>query len=52
MKHSIYDKIFLGFLVAFLCAFILVVIYSTNASKEALVKEKTEVITNQAYLIT
>ncbi len=52
MKHSIFDKIFLGFLVAFLCAFILVVIYSTNASKEALVKEKTEVITNQAYLIT
>ena len=52
MKHSIFDKIFLGFLVAFLCAFILVAIYSTNASKEALVKEKTEVITNQAYLIT
>lgn len=52
MKHSIFDKIFLGFLVVFLCAFILVVIYSTNASKDALVKERTEVITNQAYLIT
>lgn len=51
MKHSIFDKIFLGFLCVFLAAFILVVIYSTNASKEALVKEKTEVITNQAYLI-
>ncbi len=51
MKHSLFDKIFLGFLVIFLSAFILVVIYSTHASKEALIKEKTEVITNQTYLI-
>ena len=52
MKHSLFDKIFLGFLLIFLSSFILVVIYSTNASKEALIKERTEVITNQAYLIT
>lgn len=51
MKHSLFDKIFLGFLVIFLSAFIVVVIYSTNASKDALVKERTEVITNQTYLI-
>ena len=51
MKHSLFDKIFLGFLVIFLSAFILVVIYSTHASKEALIKEKTEAISHQAYLI-
>lgn len=51
MKHSLFDKIFLGFLFLSLAVFILVVIYSTNASKEALIEEKTEVITNEAFLI-
>lgn len=51
MKHSLFDKIFLGFLVFSLAVFIIVVIYSTDASKNALIKEKTAVITNETILI-
>lgn len=51
MKHSLFDKIFLGFLFLSIAVFILVVIYSTDASKDALIEEKTAVITNEAFLI-
>jgi len=51
MKHSLFDKIFLGFLFLSIAVFILVVIYSTKASKNALIEEKTAVITNEAFLI-
>lgn len=51
MKHSLFDKIFLGFLVFSIAVFILVVIYSTDASKDALIEEKTAVITNETILI-
>lgn len=51
MKHSLFDKIFLGFLVFSLAVFIIVVIYSTDASKDALIEEKTAVITNETILI-
>ena len=51
MKHSLFDKIFLGFLFLSIAVFILVVIYSTKASQNALIEEKTAVITNEAFLI-
>lgn len=51
MRHTLFDKIFLGFLFLSIGVFILVVIYSTDASQDALIEEKTAVITNEAYLI-
>lgn len=51
MKHSLFDKIFLGFLFLSLAVFGLLVVYSTYATKKALVEEKTEVLTNEAFLI-
>lgn len=51
MKHSLFDKIFLGFLVLFLGVFALITFYSTYATREALIEEKNEVIGNEARLI-
>ncbi|MCM1287888.1 MAG: cell wall metabolism sensor histidine kinase WalK [Clostridium sp.] len=51
MKHSLFDRIFLGFLIIFIAAFTLLVFYSTYTTKKALVAEKSEVLTNEAYLI-
>lgn len=51
MKHTLFDKIFLGFLFLSIAVFILVVIFSTKASKNALIEEKKTVISNEAYLI-
>lgn len=51
MKHSLFDKIFLGFLFLSIGVFFLVVIYSTDAAKDALIEEKTTVIRNEAFLI-
>ncbi len=51
MKHSLFDKIFLGFLFLSIAVFSLVLFYSTYATKQALVKEKTEVLTNETLLI-
>ena len=51
MKHSLFDKIFLGFLFMSLALFGLLAFYSGYATKKALVEEKTEVLTNEAFLI-
>lgn len=51
MKHSLFDRIFLGFLFVFLGAFGLLIFYSTYTTRQALVAEKSEVLINQAYLI-
>lgn len=51
MKHSLFDRIFLGFLIAFIAAFGLIVFYSTYATKKALVEQTSDVLTNEAYLI-
>ena len=51
MKHSLFDKIFLGFLVLFIAVFGLITLYSTYATKRALIEEKTEVLTNETFLI-
>ena len=51
MKHSLFDKIFLGFLFLLLAVFSIVVIYSTLATKQALVDDRTQVLTNETFLI-
>lgn len=52
MKHSLFDKIFLGFLFLSLALFGLLVFYSTYATKKALVEDRTAVLTNEAFLIS
>ncbi|MDE6024766.1 MAG: cell wall metabolism sensor histidine kinase WalK [Lachnospiraceae bacterium] len=51
MKHSLFDRIFLSFLFIFLATFTVLIFYSSYATKKALVAEKSEVLTNEAYLI-
>ncbi|MCM1272012.1 MAG: cell wall metabolism sensor histidine kinase WalK [Clostridium sp.] len=51
MKHSLFDRIFLSFLLIFLATFTVLIFYSSYATKKALVAEKSEVLTNEAYLI-
>ncbi len=51
MKHSLFDKIFLGFLILFIAVFSLITIYSTYSTKQALVEEKTEILNNETLLI-
>lgn len=51
MKHSLFDKIFLGFLALFIAVFFLLVFYSTSTTKKALISEKKEVLTNEAFLV-
>lgn len=51
MKHSLFDKIFLGFLFLSIAVFSLLVFYSTYATKKALTDEKTDVLTNEAFLV-
>lgn len=51
MKHSVFDKIFLGFLALFIAVFGLIIFYSTYATRQALVEEKTDVLSNETILI-
>lgn len=51
MKHSLFDKIFLGFLFVFIVAFMVMVLYASSSSRTALVNERIEVLTNETYLI-
>ena len=51
MKHSLFDKIFLGFLFLLIAVFGLITFYSTYATRQALVEEKTEVLSNETLLI-
>lgn len=51
MKHSLFDKIFLGFLFLSLAVFSLLVFYSTYATKKSLLSEKKDALTNEAFLV-
>lgn len=51
MRHSIFDKIFLGFLFLSIAVFGLTVFYSTYATRQTLIEERTEVLTNETFLI-
>lgn len=51
MKRSFFDVIILGFTLFSLLVFLVLVYYSTTITRKALVEEKTEVLTNEAFLI-
>jgi signal transduction histidine kinase len=51
MKRSFFDTIILGFLFLSLMLFALLVFYSTYTTRKALVDDKIEVLTNEAFLI-
>lgn len=51
MKHSLFDKIFLGFLVLLLAIFSLLIFYTTRATKEVLVEDRTVALSNETFLI-
>lgn len=51
MKHSLFDKIFLGFLLLLISVFALLVFYSTKATNDALVEDRTETLSNETLLI-
>lgn len=51
MKHSFFDKIFLGFLFLFLAVFFVIVLYSANASRRVLIEERANNLTNETFLI-
>lgn len=51
MKHSIFDKLFLGFLFLSIAVFGLTVFYSTYVTRKTLIEERTEVLTNETFLI-
>lgn len=52
MKHSILDKIFLGFLLLSIAVFTLLVVYSTNLTKSFLAKERSKTLLNEVKLIS
>lgn len=51
MKHSFFDKIFLGFLFLFLAVFFVIVLYSANATRRVLIEERANNLTNETFLI-
>ena len=51
LRHSLFDKIFMSFLVIFTVCFGFIVLYASNVTKNMLVDERTEVLTNEAFLI-
>lgn len=51
MKHTLFDKFFLGFLLLFFAVFTVLIFYSTHAARQALILEKKENMINEATLI-
>lgn len=51
MKRSFFDIIILIFTLFSIVVFLSIVFYSTNSTRKALIEEKTEVLTNEAFLI-
>lgn len=51
LRHSLFDKIFITFLLVFTVCFGFIVIYSSHVTRNMLVDERTEVMTNEAFLI-
>ena len=50
MKRSFFDIIFLGFLFLFVSVFFILVFYSSNTTRRALIEEKADNLTNEAFL--
>lgn len=51
LRHSLFDKIFISFLLMFAVVFSVLVFYSSSVTKKMLIEERTEVLTNEAFLI-
>ena len=51
MQHSIFDRIYLAFLITLIASFGIIIAYTTFASRSALTKEKEDTLTNEAQLI-
>ncbi len=51
MQHSIFDRIYLTFLLTLIASFGIIIAYTTFASKSALTQEKEDTLTNEAQLI-
>ncbi len=51
MRRSLFDKIFISFLAIFTATFGFIVIYTSRVTRNMLVDERTEVLTNEAFLI-
>lgn len=51
LKHSLFDKIFMTFLAIFTVCFGFIVLYASYVTRDMLVDERTEVLTNEAFLI-
>lgn len=51
LKHSLFDKIFITFLAIFTICFAFIVLYASRVTRNMLVDERTEVLTNEAFLI-
>ena len=51
MQHSIFDRIYLTFLIALIASFGIIIAYTTFASRRALTTEKEDTLTNEAQLI-
>ncbi len=51
LRHSLFDKIFISFLVIFTVCFGFIVLYASHVTRSMLVDDRTEVLTNEAFLI-
>lgn len=51
MRHSLFDKIFVSFLIIFAATFGFIVFYASHVTRNMLVEERSEVLTNEAFLI-
>lgn len=51
LRHSLFDKIFMTFLAIFTICFGFIVFYASHVTRNMLVDERTEVLTNEAFLI-
>ena len=51
MKHSLFDKVFLSFLLLMICGFGILILYSTKSTKNAIIRDREEILLNEAQLI-
>lgn len=51
MQHSILDRIYLSFLLILITSFGILIIFTSYSTKNALISEKSETLTNEATLI-
>ena len=52
LRHSLFDKIILAFLVITIAVFAVLTLYATHTTKQTLAEERVEVLTNEGFLIS